>query len=80
MAPGTPPAPQSEIAVDLLFDGPGPTFGDLSTPFTYSVTYADPEGDAPHVATLILDGEAIEQIRSHVLALGEIDEEVVQAP
>lgn len=31
MAPGAPPAPQSEIAVDLLFDGPGPTFGDLFT-------------------------------------------------
>ncbi len=33
-----------------------PSSGDTNTPFTYQVTYSDPEGDAPGYITLTVDG------------------------
>ncbi len=35
-----------------------PVFGSPTTPFHFSVTYADPEGDAPAVHDVIIDGVA----------------------
>ena len=35
-----------------------PDLGDAATEFTYQVEYTDPEGDAPEVATVLIDGEA----------------------
>jgi hypothetical protein len=40
----------------LSADIVAPASGDISTTFTYSVTYSDPEGDPPTVHDVIIDG------------------------
>ncbi|MFQ6058226.1 MAG: SpoIID/LytB domain-containing protein [Anaerolineae bacterium] len=47
--PGTP---------TLSDEGVTPTEGHTATPFTFQVTYRDPDGDPPTVADLYLDGRA----------------------
>jgi formylglycine-generating enzyme required for sulfatase activity len=47
----------ARMTAPALYDGSvAPDSGDVTTVFSYRVTYRDPEGDAPAVRTVVIDG------------------------